>query len=198
MTIPRKMFTKPYSILILSVLNIILKVSEEWGPVALINQHSKTCIRIYQVQLFTVGLLSSFYWSNTSAFGWFSRLLELFYWYEICEMLSLSRSNSIFISRIDSFDCIICKATFYNRSHWNWSIGTKDTGIWRVAKKEKGKKTNKQTNKHTNKQWHYLLCLALYLKITICKVQLILLDLITHRFIIWFVLSYQSKTLSVT
>ena len=29
---------------------------------------------------------------------------------------------------------IICKTTFDNRPYWNWSIGSKDTGSWRIAK----------------------------------------------------------------
>ena len=50
-----------------------------------------------------------------------------------------SWSNSIFIS------LLICKATFYNRTHWNWSICSKDTNSW----------TSCKTNM---KQRNYLLC----------------------------------------
>ena len=35
---------------------------------------------------------------------------------------------------------IICKATFYNRPHWYWSIGYKDMGRWRVGKTVGNKK----------------------------------------------------------
>ena len=29
---------------------------------------------------------------------------------------------------------IICLTVFYNRPHWHWSIGSKNTGSWRVVK----------------------------------------------------------------
>ena len=48
-----------------------------------------------------------------------------------------SRSNLIFIFLIDCTHPhinIICKDTFYNRSHGNWSIGFKDMGPPRVEK----------------------------------------------------------------
>ena len=35
---------------------------------------------------------------------------------------------------------IMCKATFYNRSHWNLLIVSKDMGSWRVAKQWQTKK----------------------------------------------------------
>ena len=33
-----------------------------------------------------------------------------------------------------------CKATFYNRTRWNWSIDLKDAGSWRVTKKNRNQK----------------------------------------------------------
>ena len=61
---------------------------------------------------------------------------------------------------------IICKATFYNRPHWNWSIDSKDIGSWRVSKNKGNKK---------------LICFVwLYLNIRICESWLILLDQITN------------------
>ena len=44
---------------------------------------------------------------------------------------------------------IICKATLYNRPHWNWENGSKGKGSWRV------------TQTIGNKQKKYLLCLAI-------------------------------------
>ena len=65
---------------------------------------------------------------------------------------------------------IICKATFYNRPHWNyWSIDSKGTSIWRVAKWVGNKE---------------IICFVwLYLKNQYFKFQLILLDHITSHII---------------
>ena len=52
---------------------------------------------------------------------------------------------------------IICKATFYSRLHWNWSIGSKDTDSWIIA------------NTKGNKE---IICSLLHLKISICEFQL--------------------------
>ena len=46
---------------------------------------------------------------------------------------------------------ITCKATFNNRSHWNWSIGFKDTGSGKVAKNK-----NKKTNNRKQRNYLYL------------------------------------------
>ena len=64
-------------------------------------------------------------------------------------------------------DCIHhCIATFNNRSYWNWSIGSKDMDSWRVAKTIGNKE---------------IICFVwLYLKISICKFRLILLDHVIH------------------
>ena len=60
----------------------------------------------------------------------------------------------------------IWKATFSNRLHWKWSISSKDTGSWRVAKTIGNKE---------------IICFVwLYLKIDICEFRLILLDHITY------------------
>ena len=54
---------------------------------------------------------------------------------------------------------IICKATFYNRPNWNWPIGSKDTGNWKVAK--------------TTWYEDIIHFVWLYLKLSICAVRLI-------------------------
>ena len=63
---------------------------------------------------------------------------------------------------------IICKTTFYNRPQWSWSIGSKDTGSWRVSKTIGNKES---------------ICIVwLYsLKSFRCELQLILLDNITYE-----------------
>ena len=53
-------------------------------------------------------------------------------------------------------------STFYNKPHWNGSIGSKDTGSWRIAKTI----GNKEIIRFV---W-------LYLIISICQFWLILLD----------------------
>ena len=63
---------------------------------------------------------------------------------------------------------IICKATFLNRPHWNWSIGYKDTGSWGLRK-------HKETKKFSASFWFYL-------KISFVEFRLILLDHIPYAY----------------
>ena len=52
-------------------------------------------------------------------------------WWNQANELEVGQIQVLFFPLIVYF---ICKATFYNRPHWNWSIGSKDTGSWRVEK----------------------------------------------------------------
>ena len=54
----------------------------------------------------------------------------------ICDVIKQNESEvgQIRFSFLWLIVYIIYKATFYNRPHWNWSIGSKDMCRWRVAK----------------------------------------------------------------
>ena len=81
-------------------------------------------------------LLKAFYiiWEREANFQWDLHYSELFKIY-VCDAIKQNESE---VGQIQFlffwFNVyIICKAPFYNRPHWNWSITSKDTGSWRVA-----------------------------------------------------------------
>ena len=67
----------------------------------------------------------------------------------------------------DRLQTLSLHATFYNRPHWSWSIGSKDMCSWRVAKTIGNKE---------------IICFIWqYLKISICEFLLIFPDHITIK-----------------